>query len=81
MTETTENQTTLDQASLQEVTELIQEYETYRERLLNQTLEAAKRAKLSKAGTMSQLEPQLAHIDSVLKQLRDRVAILSENHA
>ncbi|MDY7019840.1 MAG: hypothetical protein SWJ54_00570 [Cyanobacteriota bacterium] len=81
MTETTENQTTLDQANLQEVTELIQEYETYRERLLNQTLEAAKRAKLSKAGTMAKLEPQLAHIDSVLKELRDRVAVLSQNHA
>lgn len=53
-----------------ELAELIVEFEKYRERLINDTTEAAKKAKLSKKATMAKLEPQLAEIDSKLERLR-----------
>lgn len=57
-----------------EITELIVEFEKYRERLVNETMEAAKKAKLSKKATMAKLEPQLADIDAKLERLRQQKA-------
>ncbi|WP_242577881.1 hypothetical protein [Chroococcus sp. FPU101] len=57
-----------------EITEAIAELEAYRERLLNETLIAAQRAKLPKSQTLAQLEPELAKIDSVLEALRHQQA-------
>ncbi len=61
----------------QELAEVIQEFEQYRDRLVNETMTAAKKAKLSKKMAMSKLEPQLAVIDSKLEQLRNQQATLN----
>lgn len=59
-----------------ELAELIVEFEKYRDRLIGDTTEAAKKAKLSKKATMAKLEPQLADIDSKLERLRSQKANL-----
>ena len=63
-----------------DLAELIVEFEQYRDRLVNETLEAAKKAKLSKKATMAKLEPQLAEIDSKLARIREQQANLTENN-
>jgi hypothetical protein len=63
-------------ATAQELAEVIEEFEQYRERLVNETMETAKRAKLPKTKVLSQLEPELAKIDAILQNLRDRQAAL-----
>ncbi|NJK37086.1 MAG: hypothetical protein HC920_04540 [Oscillatoriales cyanobacterium SM2_3_0] len=73
--ESPENQT----ITVEEIAELIAEYEKYRDRLLHETLETAKRAKVSKAATMANLEPQLAQVDASLEELRERQAKLINN--
>jgi predicted nucleic acid-binding Zn-ribbon protein len=60
-----------------ELAELIGEFEKYRERLVRETTEAAKKAKLSKKATMAKLEPQLVDIDAKLQRLREQQANLS----
>jgi molybdenum cofactor biosynthesis enzyme MoaA len=60
-----------------ELAEVIQELEQYRERLLNETLTTAQRAKMSKTKTMAQLEPILAQIDAKLEELRSQQAMVS----
>ena len=61
----------------EDLAELIVEFEKYRERLISDSTEAAKKAKLSKKATMTKLEPQLADIDAKLKRLREQHANLS----
>ncbi|VXD20473.1 conserved hypothetical protein [Planktothrix serta PCC 8927] len=61
----------------EELAEVIQELEQYRERLLNETLTTAQRAKMSKTKAMAQLEPILAQIDAKLEELRSQQAMLS----
>jgi hypothetical protein len=56
----------------QELAEVITELEEYRERLVNETMETAKKAKMMKASVMAQLEPELAKIDGILLQLREK---------
>ncbi len=60
-----------------DLAELIIEFEKYRERLVNETMEAAKKAKLSKKATMAKLEPQLADIDAKLQRIREQQANLT----
>ncbi len=74
MTETSNSTVTPE-----ELAELIQEFEQYRERLLNDTLETAKKAKLSKKQVMNQLQPQLDQIDGKLEALRNQYTILNTN--
>lgn len=62
----------LDQATAQELTEMITELEQYRERLVNDTLSMAQRAKIMKSQAMATLEPSLAQIDANLEALRQR---------
>jgi len=69
--------TATEQVTAQELAEVIEEFEQYRERLLNDTLQTAQRAKLSKTKTLAQLEPELAKIDAILQNLRDRQAALT----
>ncbi|MDZ7969450.1 MAG: hypothetical protein RM368_31655 [Nostoc sp. DedSLP03] len=69
--------TTTDNVTAQDVAEVIAELEQYRERLVQETTETAKRAKLKKVSVMANLEPELAKIDSALQELRDRQAALS----
>ncbi|GAB4550431.1 MAG: hypothetical protein Tsb0014_45000 [Pleurocapsa sp.] len=64
----------------QDLAAIIQEFEQYRERLINETLEAAKKAKLSKKQTMAKLEPQIAEIDSKLQRLREQQANLTASN-
>jgi uncharacterized protein involved in exopolysaccharide biosynthesis len=76
MTEQTEITSTEPVVS-DELAEVIQELEQYRERLLNETLTAAQRAKMSKTKAMAQLEPILAQIDAKLEELRSQQAMVS----
>ncbi|MBW4624583.1 MAG: hypothetical protein KME49_03460 [Brasilonema octagenarum HA4186-MV1] len=79
MTENSE-QTPTDQTSPEELSEVIAEFEEYRERLINQRLATAQKAKVMKATALAQLEPELAKIDAVLKDLRDRQTALLTSH-
>jgi capsule polysaccharide export protein KpsE/RkpR len=79
MTETPEL-TATNSVDAQELAEAIAELEQYRERLLNDTVETAKKAKLTKSSVMAQLEPQLAQIDAMLENLRQQQANLTANN-
>jgi hypothetical protein len=68
--------TELDNVNPQELAETIAEMQAYRDRLLNETLEAAKKAKLMKSQVMTQLEPQLSEIDGLLAILKEKQASL-----
>ncbi|MDJ0535140.1 MAG: hypothetical protein QNJ70_22085 [Xenococcaceae cyanobacterium MO_207.B15] len=74
MSENTQSTVTPEQLA-----EVIQEFEQYRERLLNDTMETAKKAKLSKKKVMEQLQPQLDQIDGKLEALRNQYVILTTN--
>lgn len=65
----------IEQATLEELTEIITELEQYRERLVNDTLAMAQKAKVMKGQAMTSLEPQLAQIDAQLQVLRQRQAV------
>ncbi|MHC5775282.1 hypothetical protein [Nostoc sp.] len=69
--------TTTDNVTAQNVAEVIAELEQYRERLVQETTETAKRAKLMRVNVMAKLEPELAKIDSALEELRNQQAALS----
>jgi capsule polysaccharide export protein KpsE/RkpR len=60
-----------------DLAEAITELEQYRERLVNDTLDTAKRAKMIKDAVMAKLEPELANIDAMLADLRSQQAALS----
>ena len=66
--------TPTEQATPQELAEVIAEFEQYRERLVNDTMEAGKKAKLTKSAVMAQLEPELNKIDGIITQLRQQQA-------
>lgn len=70
MTESADVQKNPTPPSVEELKEVIQEFEQYRERLLHDSLETAKRAKMKKSDVMAQIEPELNKIDSALEQLR-----------
>ena len=67
----------LEQATLEELSAAIAELEQYRERLVDDTLTAAKKAKVMKSQAQAGLEPALANIDAMLEQLRQRQATLA----
>lgn len=69
--------TTTDNLTAQDVAEVIAELEQYRERLVQETMETAKRAKLMRVNVMAKLEPELAKIDSALQELRNQQATLN----
>ncbi|MEH1942682.1 MAG: hypothetical protein V7L01_21035 [Nostoc sp.] len=69
--------TKTDNLTAQDVAEVIAELEQYRERLVQETTETAKRAKLMRVNVMAKLEPELAKIDSALQELRAQQAALS----
>ncbi|MEM6256442.1 MAG: hypothetical protein AAF821_26335 [Cyanobacteria bacterium P01_D01_bin.156] len=73
--------TAAPETSIEEITELITEFEKYRERLLTETLDAAKKAKMSKKETMARLEPELTKIDAALAQLNAQLATLQPETA
>ena len=63
--------------SLEEVLEVIQQFEEYRERLISDSMETAKRAKMKKSEITAQIEPELNKIDSALEQLKAQRDALS----
>jgi hypothetical protein len=72
--------TTTDNVTAQDVAEVIAELEQYRERLVQETTETAKRAKLMRVNVTAKLEPELAKIDSALEELRNQQAALMVNN-
>lgn len=74
------NNNTQSTATSQEIAEVIAELEEYRERLVNETMETAKKAKMMKATAMAQLEAELAKIDAALENLKEQQAILTANN-
>ncbi|MFS0514618.1 hypothetical protein ACEYW6_07825 [Nostoc sp. UIC 10607] len=72
--------TTTDNVTAQDVAEVIAELEQYRERLVQETTETAKRAKLMRVNVVAKLEPELAKIDSALQELRNQQAALSASN-
>ncbi|MBO9999177.1 MAG: hypothetical protein J7641_09255 [Cyanobacteria bacterium SID2] len=64
----------------QDVADTIEELQQYRERLLNETLNTAQRAKMKKSAVLKKLEPELERIDAILEQLRNRQAELTQNN-
>ena len=77
--EDTQELTSIEQATPEELTEIIAELEQYRERLVNDTLSMAQRAKVMKAQAMALLEPNLAQIDAQLQALRQRQSALASH--
>jgi hypothetical protein len=65
------------QATVQELAEAIADLEQYRERLVNDTLSMAQRAKVMRATALANLEPELGRIDATLQALRDQQAALT----
>ncbi|MEL6381554.1 MAG: hypothetical protein AAFQ89_03590 [Cyanobacteria bacterium J06626_18] len=66
-----------EQDAVQELTEVITELEAYRERLSNDTMTMAKRAKVLRSKALSDLEPELNKIDATLENLRAQLAQLT----
>lgn len=67
-------------ATPEELTEAIAELEQYRDRLVNDTLSMAQRAKIMRTAALANLEPELAKIDAALQALRDQQAALTVSH-
>ena len=57
-------------ASTQDITDVIAELEQYRDRLIAESTDTAKKAKLTKSALEAQLAPELATIETALTQLR-----------
>jgi hypothetical protein len=66
-----------EQATPEALAEIILEIEQYRERLVNDTLAMAQRAKIMKSKALETLEPNLAQIDAQLATLRQQQADLT----
>jgi hypothetical protein len=63
----------------QAIAEVIQEFEVYRQRLIDDLTNAAQKAKLPKSKLNARLEPELAKIDETLANLRAQHAALTSN--
>jgi hypothetical protein len=72
-----ESEQPLAENTAQEIAEVIQEFEQYRERLVQETVSAAQKAKLPPKAAMTKIEPELAQIDASLAGLRDRLATMT----
>jgi hypothetical protein len=79
MTDTSE-EISIEQATPEQLTEIITELEQYRERLVSDTLAMAQRAKIMKAQAMASLEPQLAEVDAQLNALRQQQAAITTSN-
>jgi hypothetical protein len=63
----------------QAIAEVIQEFEVYRQRLIDDLTNTAQKAKLPKSKLNARLEPELAQIDEALANLRAQQAALTSN--
>ncbi|ERN41955.1 hypothetical protein KR51_00012810 [Rubidibacter lacunae KORDI 51-2] len=68
-------------ASAAEVAEVLAEFAQYRQRIVDETVEIAKKLKLSKKDTMARLEqhPELARIDGIVSDLQQRVSAANDS--
>jgi hypothetical protein len=64
----------------QAIAEVIQEFEVYRQRLIDDLTNAAQKAKLPKSKLNARLEPELAQIDEAIANLRAQQAALTSNY-
>jgi hypothetical protein len=64
----------------QDVAEVMEELKKYRERLVNNALETAQRAKLKQSAAMAQIEPELEKIDAALQDLQVQQAALATSN-
>ena len=71
---------TSPETNVEELAEVIAEFEKYRERLVNETMAAAQKAKLPQKLAMAKIEPELAKIDAGLENLRAHLAALTTNN-
>jgi len=78
--ELTANETEKAPVSPQELAEVIQEFEQYRQRLIDDMSAAAQKAKVSQSKLKKQLEPELAQIDATLENLRAQHAALTNSN-
>lgn len=62
------------EVSYEELTKTLEEFRQYRERLVNDTMNTAKRAKLKKNQAEAILEPQLIQIDKAIENIRSQLA-------
>ena len=80
MTDTTEITSNAQASLAEEMTAAIAELEEYRERLVNDTLSMAQKAKVMKAQALASLQPQLTQIDATLESLRQQQSVLTSGH-
>lgn len=71
-----ENEHYQSENTAEEIAEVIQEFEQYRERLMTETIAAAQKAKLPQKTAMAKIEPELRLIDASLENLRAQLAAL-----
>jgi ferritin len=64
-------------ATPQDLLETIQEFEQYRQRLIEELTSAAQKAKLPKSKLMARLEENLTPIDATLDNLRSQLVVLT----
>jgi hypothetical protein len=69
-----------EQVTAAELEEIIVELQKYRDRLVNDTLETIQKAKLPKAKSMAQIDPELAKIDAMMEDLHARLAALNASN-
>jgi hypothetical protein len=69
-----------EQVTVAELEEIIVELQKYRDRLVNDTLETIQKAKLPKAKSMAQIDPELAKIDAMMEDLHARLAALNASN-
>jgi len=75
-----ENEHSQSENTAEEIAEVIQEFEQYRERLMTETIAAAQKAKLPQKTAMAKIEPELRLIDASLENLRAQLAALLTNN-
>ena len=68
------------ETTAQELAEVIEEFEQYRERLVNETMTTAQKAKLPQKAALAKIEPELAKIDAALENLRAQQAALATSN-
>lgn len=68
------------ETNIEEINDLIDEFERYRERLLNETMKTAQKAKMSQKAALATIEPELVQIDAALENLRTQQAALATNN-
>jgi hypothetical protein len=66
--------------TVQDVVEVMEELKKYRERLVNNAMETAQRAKLKQSAAMAQIEPELEKIDAALQDLQIQQATLANSN-